>query len=436
LINIFAPSQVIHTDFSGSEINPKTLYGLPRDVIFCTSCSYSNQKPNSDRELTHKFTSKKPTIGFDRNGVCSACQVAQQKKKIDWRERELQLRQICDRYRSKDGNYDCIVPGSGGKDSFYTAYILKYKYNMTPLTLTWSPHLYTSWGWDNLQSWIHAGFDNQLFTPNGMVHRLLTRISLEKIFHPFQPFILGQMYMPPRVAVELKVPLVFYGENPAEYGNDSSNYLKSPKKDISFFSYNSKEAQFISGVSVDELIEDFGLTRADLQPYLPLNSEMYQQSEVDVQYLGYYVPWHPQDLYYFALENGGFKPSPERTCGTYSKYSSIDDKLDDFHYYCTFIKFGMGRATYDSSQEIRNGEIDRFEAISLIEKYDGEYPSRFENEILNYLSISEKRFPIASKKFETGVINSQYFQELANNFRSPHLWKYTNGEWSLRKTIY
>jgi hypothetical protein len=96
----------------------------------------------------------------------------------------------------------------------------------------------------------------------------------------------------------------------------------------------------------------------------------------------------------------------------------------------------MGRATYDSAQEIRNGEINRSEAISLVKKYDGEYPRRFENEILNYLSISEKRFPLASKKFETGIINSQYFQELADNFRSPHMWKYTNGQWSLRKTIY
>lgn len=436
MIKIFAPTQVDYSDFNESEVNPKILYGLPKEVFFCTSCSYSNQKPNSEIELSHKITSKKPTMEFDKNGVCSACQIAQVKKNIDWKERELQLKRLCDKYRSKDGSYDCIVPGSGGKDSFYTAYMLKYKYNMTPLTVTWAPHLYTSWGWENFQSWIHAGFDNQLFTPNGVVHRLLTRISLEKLFHPFQPFILGQMYMPPRIALELKIPLVFYGENPVEYGNNTSNYLNSPKKDISLYSHSSDKVQYVSGISVDELIGDFGLTTADLQPYLPLNPNEYQKSEVNIQYLGYYLPWHPQDLYYFAVENGDFKPSPERTLGTYSKYSSLDDKLDDFHYYCTFIKFGIGRATYDSSQEIRNGEIEREEAISLVKKYDGEYPSRFENEILNYLSISERKFPLAAKKFETGVINSQYFQELANNFRSPHLWKYVNNKWALRKTIY
>jgi hypothetical protein len=169
---------------------------------------------------------------------------------------------------------------------------------------------------------------------------------------------------------------------------------------------------------------------------LPLTSGGISDSELNVQYLGYYLPWHPQDLYYFAVENGGFKSSPERTSGTYSKYSSIDDKIDDFHYYCTYIKFGIGRATYDSAQEIRNGEIDRDEAITLIKRYDGEYPKRFENEILEYLSISPTAYPTASKFFEKGTIDAEYFQRLVDNFRSPHLWQFNDGKWSLRKSIF
>ena len=84
------------------------------------------------------------------------------------------------------------MPGSGGKDSFYASYILKYKYKMNPLTVTWAPHIYTDWGWHNFQAWIKSGFDNYLFTPNGKTQRLLTRLAIEKIFHPFQPFIMGQ----------------------------------------------------------------------------------------------------------------------------------------------------------------------------------------------------------------------------------------------------
>ena len=91
---------------------------------------------------------------------------------IDWEEKESELIKLCDSHRSKKGNYDCIVPGSGGKDSAYTAHILKYKYGMNPLTVTWAPHLYTKVGWKNINSWIHrGGFDNFLFTPNGKTHR-------------------------------------------------------------------------------------------------------------------------------------------------------------------------------------------------------------------------------------------------------------------------
>jgi hypothetical protein len=153
-------------------------------------------------------------------------------------------------------------------------------------------------------------------------------------------------------------------------------------------------------------------------------------------YLGYYLPWHPQDCYYYSVEHGGFRAAPERSAGTYSKYSSIDDKIDDFHYYTTFTKFGIGRATYDASQEVRNGDITREDAVALIRKYDGEYPERFEKENFAYLSLPEREFPVASKQFEQPIMDRTYFEALANRFRSPHIWKHVEGQWKLRRTVY
>ena len=124
--------------------------------------------------------------------------MSNQKQRINWKTREDELLELCNKYRKKDGSYDCIVPGSGGKDSFFAAHILKYKYKMNPLTVTWAPHIYTEWGWKNFQSWISAGFDNYLFTPSTLTHRLLTRLALENLFHPFQPFMIGQMLFPPK----------------------------------------------------------------------------------------------------------------------------------------------------------------------------------------------------------------------------------------------
>ena len=193
----------------------EALYGLPGEVRFCKTCVISNQRPNSAVEYQHTKESRKQTIQFDASGVCDACRLAEQKHgMIDWKDRERKLKALCDRYRRDDGHYDCIVPGSGGKDSFYAAHMLKYKYGMHPLTVTWAPHIYTDWGWRNHQSWLNAGFDNYLCTPNPRIHRLLTRLAVENLFHPFQAFMFGQKSLAPKMALLHDIPLVFYGDRP------------------------------------------------------------------------------------------------------------------------------------------------------------------------------------------------------------------------------
>ena len=164
--------------------------------------------------------------------------------------------------------------------------------------------------------------------------------------------------------------------------------------------------------------------------------ELVQKIKLEVHYLGYYLSWHPQGSYYYAVENGEFEPSPERTPGTYSKYNSIDDKIDDFHYYTTGIKFGRGRATEDAAQEIRSGEITREEGVALVERFDLEWPDRFADDVFEYLSIHEKEFPIANKQFEQSIMDREYFFKLADSFRSPHIWKWDGKTWRLRNTVW
>lgn len=430
------PPSVDITRFNVSEDSLEAKYGLPQEVKFCAKCVISNQRPNSAVEYEHTKASKKQTINFDEHGVCDACKVTAQKKgAIDWSERERELKELCDRYRSKDGSFDCLVPGSGGKDSFFQSHILKYKYGMHPLTVTWAPHVYTEWGWKNFQAWLHAGFDNYLCTPNGRVHRLVTRLAVENLFHPFQPFMFGQKSLAPKMAILHNIPLVFYGENEAEYGNPIAD-TSTAKRDWSYFTAEDKSKVYLGGTSVSDLKESFGLDDNDLQAYYPANPELIEKNKVEVHYLGYYLKWHPQECYYYAVENGGFQASPERTPGTYSKYNSIDDRIDDFHYHTTYIKFGIGRATYDAAQEIRNEDITREEGVALVKKFDGEFPERFADEIFKYLSIPEKEFPIASKMFEQPIMDKDYYMSLADQFRSPHLWKLENGIWKLRHTVF
>lgn len=411
----------------------EALYGLPKEVMFCESCVISNQRPSSTIEFKNDGKKGKTTISFDDSNICDACKVKDQKDKIDWKERETQLRELCDKYRKNDGSYDCLVPGSGGKDSFMQAHLLKYKYGMHPLTCTWAPHIYTDWGWKNHQAWIHAGFDNILFTPNGRVHKLITRLAVENLLHPFQPFILGQKNLAPKIAERYGIQLIFYGENEAEYGNPQAD-MDTAKRSFEYFTSASEDEIYLGGSSLTELRE-LGLEKNDWAAYLPINPEKIEENKIEVHYLGYYEKWHPQSAYYYAIEHGNFQSAPERTAGTYSTYNSIDDRIDDFHYHTTWIKFGIGRATYDASQEIRSGDITREEGVALVNKYDGEFPERWADEIFGYLSISKDEFPKAEGLFESLEFDRDYYERLCDKFRSPHLWKYTDEGWKLRYIV-
>jgi len=144
----------------------EAFYGLPNEVKFCKRCVMSNQRPASAVEFKHTINSKKVTLNFDSEDICDACRIAEQKEKIDWANREEELLVLLDKHRSKDGSYDCVVPGSGGKDSAYQSHVLKYKYGMNPLTVTWPPILYTEYGYKNFKNWIDSGFDNLSFNRN------------------------------------------------------------------------------------------------------------------------------------------------------------------------------------------------------------------------------------------------------------------------------
>jgi len=245
----------------------------------------------------------------------------------------------------------------------------------------------------------------------------------------------GQKSLAPKMALLFDIPLVFFGENEAEYGNPISDN-ESARRDWSYFTSDDHSKIFLGGVSVADLVADFGIDLNDLQPYLPANPERISRQGVDVHYLGHYLKWHPQGCYYYAVEHGGFEASPERTPGTYSKYNSIDDRIDDLHYLTSGIKFGIGRASYDAAQEIRSGEILREEGVALVKRFDHEFPERFINELLNYLSIPEKEFPEASKAFERPIMDRKYFELLIDNFRSPHLWYFNDNSWNLRHAVW
>lgn len=397
----------------------ETYFNLPEKVVFCNRCVMSNQRPASVPEFRHtRDREGAKYMHIDEDGVCDACRQAESKESIDWEERERELIDLLDRYRRKDGRYDCLVPGSGGKDSAYQAHVLKYKYGMNPLTCTWPPILYTDYGYRNFRNWIEiGGFDNITYKPNGKVMKLLTRLSIENLLHPFQTFIFGQKNLAPKLAAWHGIDLVFYGENEGEYGNPIADNASS-LRDKAYYTMEKFGDMYIAGIPMQQIIEEHGVSMSDIMTFLPPSADEFSKTDIQIHYLGYYLKWVPQEAFYYAVEHTGFQARPFRTQGTYSKYNSIDDKIDDLHYYTTFIKFGIGRATYDASQEIRNSHLTREEAKVLVRRFDGEFPDRYFNEVMEYIGMQPDRF-----------------HELCDKFRSPHLWKKVNGEWKLRHAV-
>ena len=142
--------------------------------------------------------------------------------------------------------------------------------------------------------------------------------------------------------------------------------------------------------------------------YLPLKTDEVEKKNIEVHFLSHYLKWHPQANYYYAVKHGNFITSPERMPGTYTKFASIDDKMEDFNYYTLGVKYGIGWTSYVASWEIRDGDLTREEGIALAKKYDLEFPSRFSKDLYDYISLPSNEYPKASKNFEIKLDKSTY----------------------------
>lgn len=388
----------------------RQLFELPQEVKFCKKCVMSNQRPR---------------ISFDENGICSACRNTENyKNTIDWNKREEELVALLDQHRKSDGSWDVVVPSSGGKDSAYVAHQLKHRYGMNPLTVTWAPLRYTDIGFKNYQAMCDAGFTNLLCNPNGIIHRKLARLCLEELGDAFHVFVLGQISYAFHIATKFNIGLVMFGENgEAEYAGNPEvvdvPFIPSEKWTRIYFKGNTLQDLIRYGIENKDYLSEDDINEADLKFYTPPPiEEMEKAGILGKHFFGYYKKWSPQESYYYAAENTGFKANKERTEGTYTKYASLDDKMDGMHYFMKFIKFGFGRCTDDCSHEVRDGHISREEAVALVNRYDGEFPKRYFQDFLEYLDITE-----------------EHFWQIADSYRLNHIWDNSGEGWNLKQRV-
>ena len=195
---------------------------------------------------------------------------------------------------------------------------------------------------------------------------------------------------------------MIYGENQAEYGNDIKDN-ESYFMNSDFYSIKDNENienLVLGGKKIKEIVKDTKFQIKDFASYIPLKESLIKEQKISMIYLGYFERWDPQENFYYAVENTGFRPANERSEGTYSKYASLDDKFAGFHNYFAYLKFGLGRATSDAAHEIRDGHITRDEGVALVRKFDGEFPKKHFKEFLEYIDMTEAEFKEIEDEFD------------------------------------
>ncbi len=361
------------------------------------------------------MSNTRPRITFDEEGVCNACRYSEEKfNKINWKAKWKKLEAFCNRYRAKDGSYDCIIPVSGGKDGSYVAWRMKHDLRMHPLCVTWQGNgLATDIGRKNLENFVNSGFDLIAVIPNGRVYRKLTKKGFVEFGDPFLPFIFGQMAAPVRIAINYGIKLVVYGEDPEiEYGGS----IKT--KNLPVFDGEYVRKFLYSEQNVDKYI-DKEISLNDLKPFMFPSEKEIESKGIKLIHFSHFDLWDPYKNYELAKEKCGFRARKNRSEGTFTNYASLDDKLDGFHYYLMWMKFGICRATSDAGHLIREGRLTREVAIKLVKKYDGEFPKKYFKFFLDYIGLTEKEF-----------------WKVIEKWRNRNIFEKVNGKWRVKNPIW
>lgn len=319
--------------------------------------------------------STRPRLQFDKNGVCNACNWHEEKQRINWAVKRRELIEICDKFRSNDSWFDCIVPCSGGKDGSYIAYKLKNDYKMNPICITFAPQIQTWLGKRNLDNFRNSGFYHILITPNSDQYRRYSKDYFIEKGMPKQPFVVGISSALIQYALKFNIKLIVYGEQgEIEYGGDQSTFgLKKFDRD------------FLKNIYYE------GQNPSVYGPLWKMPDEK-ELSKLYCTWWSLFEDWDPQKHARFAKDYCGLEMMVGGSIGTFTNYSQLDDVMQDLHTFLQFCKFGFGRCTSDASIEIRRNRMVREQGIEVVNKIDGQYPLEYHEAYLDYFNMTEKRY--------------------------------------------
>lgn len=345
-------------------------------IRYCSSCVMPETKPD---------------LEFDDSGVCSACRYYEKRGHVDWVVRHTELISVLERYRNRDGsNYDCIVPVSGGKDSHFQV-IKMLELGMNPLCVTSTTCSLSDIGRRNIDNLKSLGVDYIEVTTDRRVRGKINKFALANIGDISWPEHVTIFTVPVRMAVQLNIPLIIWGEN-------SQNEYGGPAADADNNTLSRswlEEFGGLLGLRVSDLIGTDGIERRHLIQYTYPSDEDLKRVGVTGLFLGYYLPW---DGYHNSIiaQGHGFETYPQFVEGSFANYENLDNYQTGIHDYFKFLKYGFGRATDIACLHIRRGRISRQNAMPLVKRHDGKFPwlylGRRLEEILEEIDMSLDEF--------------------------------------------
>ena len=349
--------------------------------------------------------STRPRIEFNSKGSCNACLRTEEKKTIDWGKRKDDLIKLLDKYRSKDGGFDCVVPCSGGKDGSHVAFNLKNKFGMNPLAVTIRPALSMDLGDKNLYNFIHSGFNHIHVTPNPKVMQVLNKYGFIEKGFPYYGWLIAIHTAVIRTAFNFNVPLIFYGEDgEVEYGGSIEN------KDRAMYDVDYMKRVYLEGgyeKVLKKAVEDGVLDSNDLYFFNFPNDDEIKSKDLSFTHWSYFENWDSYDNYLTAKNHCGLIEKEDSNSGTFTNFAQNDQALYSLHAYLMYLKFGFGRATQDAGIEIRRNAMTRDQAINLVKIYDNMYPTEHINDYLEYYQMTKKEFELVIDKW----VNKDLFEK-------------------------
>ena len=364
------------------------------NIKFCKICITPNTRPR---------------IQFDKNNVCSICNNQKTNNNIDWEKRKKEFFEIVKDIRSKKNNYDCVVPFSGGKDSASVALRLKNEFKLNPLLVTYMPIIPTQIGIDNRQAIINEGFDHVHISTNGKISRHLSKRFLIERGDPKKHWNAGMGCSPIRIAVEKKIPAVFFAENNEnEYGGRITKNESLSKLTLSHLLET-----WIGDDPINWI--DNECNENDLSTFLPPDNF---EKKTNTYFFGYFFPWDIFKNYQYVKRLKNYRISNERTVGTFTTYDSLDDHIDSLYYYLQYLKFGFGRCVRDVSRHINKDNLTRKKGLEYCKKYDGEYPEKYIHTYLKYYDLELNEF-----------------ERILDSHREKAVWKFEGNQYKLRSEL-